>query len=119
MCIIILCTIITLTDICLNFPQSHPNLQGQIDKIPQNWPYLVLVTHDSTLQIFLVVEKEILLEPAGCWDAVKALFGAYFTYNMEYPKPCTPFFFQFYVLGINSLHAEGHLRAQIAIITCP
>ncbi len=43
-----------------------------------------------------------MLEPAGCWDAIKALFGAYFTYNMEYPKACTPFliFFQFYILGI-------------------
>lgn len=81
----------------------------------QKWPYLVLVSYDATFQLFVVVEKKILMEPVHCWDALKALFGAYFAFNMEYPKPCKPFlvYFQFYVLGIKDSQSVPNLAAQL------
>ncbi len=56
-------------------------------KVPQNWPYILLVPHDAAFQIFLVTDRAVLTELSGCWEAVKCLFGAYFVFNMEYPQP--------------------------------
>ncbi|KAL5479779.1 hypothetical protein EMCRGX_G023353 [Ephydatia muelleri] len=53
-------------------------------------------------QIFIVTEQEILVEMSTCWEAIKSLYGAYFAFNIEYPKSSLAFltFGQFYILGI-------------------
>ena len=69
----------------------------------QNFPYIIIVNHDSAVpQIFIVTEQEILVEKPTCWEAIKSLYGAYFAFNIEYPKSSLAFltFGQFYILDI-------------------
>ena len=94
--------------------QGHSKLDEEIKKIQRNWPYLLVVTNDS-YQIFVVAEREILAEATSCWEALKATFGAYFAFNIDYPKVSKPFFvfFQFYVLNIKDSQPLPQLAARL------
>lgn len=90
-------------------PQKDCNVQ-HVTTIQQNWPYMVLVPHDATYQIFLVAERQILAEPSSCWEGLKSLIGAYFSFNIEYPLLSKAFliFLQFYVMELkDSLQAPA------------
>ena len=50
------------------------------------------MNRDSTApQIFVVTEQEILVEKPTSWEAIKSLYGAYFAFNIEYPKSSLAF----------------------------
>ena len=58
----------------------------EIETISQNWPYLTLLKYDSTIQLIMVVESNPTPFRLTGFRAIKALIGAYFTFNIEYPR---------------------------------
>lgn len=74
-----------------------------------------MVTNDSTFQIFVVAEREILAEATSCWEALKTTFGAYFAFNIDYPKVSKPFFIfvQFYVLKLKDSQPLPQIAARL------
>ena len=71
-------------------------------KVPQNFPYITVLVGDSSIQFFVVVERLVLDDCKELIDAVTALIGAYFTFNIEYPRPLYPvcIFLQQFVLRL-------------------
>ena len=65
----------------------HIDLDREVQKINQNFPYLVLVTENSSVQLFLVAERLVLHECSSFMSGLLSLIAAYFTFNIEYPKP--------------------------------
>ena len=71
----------------------------QIDK---NFPYIIVLQGTERLTFLTVVEREILISTENFTSALLYLFGAYYSFNIKYPKLSYPvfIFFQKYVLGI-------------------
>lgn len=68
------------------------------------FPAIVVLTSDTgTMQLFLVVEKRLLVSSFPDFrTAILALIAAYFAFDMAYPKPLysTLLFIQHYMLNI-------------------
>ena len=65
----------------------HCDLDEEVKKVSQNFPYIAVVIGDSSIQYFVVVERLVLDDSEEFIDAVTALISAYFTFNIEYPRP--------------------------------
>ena len=78
------------------------DVDEEVKKLPYNYPYLLLVEGESSLQFFLVVEKAILSESEGFLGALLDLICTYFTFDIVYPKPLYPvlLFIQRFVMDI-------------------
>ncbi len=46
----------------ITVPQMHTNLEDEVAAIPQNFPYLVLVSENTQLQLYVAVERLVLHE---------------------------------------------------------
>ena len=57
---------------------------------------------DGDTQMFIVIDNEVLLETDSYTEALYALFGAHYVFNLEYPKKlkCIYQFLEEYVFGI-------------------
>ena len=87
--------------------QMDSDLESQILRIHENHPYLAAVFNDSTAQFFIVAD-----------DVTSALFGligAYFAFNMVYPKPlyAVLLFIQHFVLDIKDKQAVPNSVTRI------
>ena len=78
------------------------DLDEEVRKIPQNYPYVVMALGDDSLQFFIVGERLVLCECDEFIEALLDLICVYFTYNIEYPKNLSAvlLFVQHYILDI-------------------
>ncbi len=53
-------------------------IEEELQKLKSNWPFLVLVSHDSHFQILLVGEREVITEVKTLWEGLKSLLGTFF-----------------------------------------
>ena len=92
----------------------------EIETISQNWPYLVLLKYDSTIQLIMVVERNPTPFQLTGFRVIKALIGAYFTFNIEYQRALTNFFL-FALLCVTMVmtyfleNPHSRIRQQLAI----
>ncbi len=80
-----------------------------------NWPSLVLVKHDTTIEMLLVGEKGVIAEVATMWEGLKSLLGAYFTFNIEYPKQLRSLliFVQHYIFHVKDTQNAPNIVKQV------
>lgn len=66
------------------------------------FPQIVVVQHDDSIQFYIVVEKQVLLESDSIKDSIIDLISVYFTFDIAYPKLLYPvcLFLQHHVLDI-------------------
>lgn len=62
-------------------------MDDELRKLRNTWPYLVLIGHRTTFQLMLVAERQVICRVSTLWEGLKGLLGAYFAFNIEYPKP--------------------------------
>ena len=65
------------------------NLDEAVMNLRENHPYLGVVMGGTSLQAHLIVERRV-LEEVEASSVFTALIGAYFAFNMSYPKPIYP-----------------------------
>ena len=84
-------------------------------KLKQNWPYLVLVKHDSSIQVLVVGERQVITEAESLWEGLKCLLGAYFTFNIEYPRTLRALliFIQHYVFKVRDSQSTPNVVKQV------
>ncbi len=82
--------------------QMHADLDEEVAEVPQNFPYLVLVSENTHHQLYVVVERLVLHECTSFLKGLKSLISVYFTFNIEYPKAlyATLIFLQHFVVNI-------------------
>ncbi len=66
--------------------QGSIELDRELEKFKFNWVYLVMVQHDSRFQLMVTRERRVITEVTTLWEGLKSLIGAYFTFNIEYPR---------------------------------
>ena len=76
------------------------DLDNEVISIDSNHPYIGLVTASSSVQVFLVVEREVLQSLHSDSTVFLEMISMYFTFNMVYPRPLYPvlIFVQHFVL---------------------
>ena len=68
------------------------DIDAEWKSIDMNWPYIGLVLHHSSFQMVLVVERAIVCIVPNALEATKGLFGAFYTFDVCYPKQLKIFF---------------------------
>ena len=68
------------------------DIDAEWKSIDMNWPYTGLVLHHSSFQMVLVVERAIVCTVSNALEATKNLFGAFYTFDVCYPKQLKHFF---------------------------
>ncbi len=68
----------------------HQDLQEEVQKVAQNFPYLAVVTGNTSVQVFVIAERLVLTESFSFVKAILSLISAFFVFNVEYPKPLYP-----------------------------
>lgn len=70
----------------------HCDLDEEVKKVPQNFPYISVLIGNSSIQFFIIAERLVLDDCEKLVDAMTALVGAYCTFNIQYPRPLYPVF---------------------------
>ena len=98
-----------------SYMQMDSDLESQILRIHENHPYLAAVFNDSTAQFFIVAERTVLESADDVTSALFELIGAYFAFNMVYPKPlyAVLLFIQHFVLDIKDKQAVPNSVTRI------
>ena len=75
------------------------DVDEEAEKLPP-FPQIIVLNHDQ--QQYIVVEKDVLLESVGIEGSILDLIGAYFTFDISYPKKLYPvlLFIQHVMLNI-------------------
>ena len=75
------------------------DVDEEAEKLPP-FPQIIVLNHDQ--QQYIVVEKNVLLESDGIKGSILDLIGAYFTFDISYPKKLYPvlLFIQHVMLNI-------------------
>ena len=81
LCIITGTCIISL----LYFFQGAIDLDEEAGKLPP-FPQIVVVQPDDSMQCYIAVEKQILLESDSIKDSIIDLISVYLTFDIAYPK---------------------------------
>ena len=76
------------------------DVDEEAEKLPP-FPQIIVLKHDQQ-QYYIVVEKNVLLESDGIEGSILDLIGAYFTFDISYPKKLYPvlLFIQHVMLNI-------------------
>jgi len=90
-------------------PQGHSNLEKKIEKIQRNWPYLLVVTNDSTCCSGRKADtgggsRLLGVHKSNIWSLYR-----YFAFNIEYPKICKSFFWFSLVLYLGIIISVAYL----------
>lgn len=82
--------------------QMDCDIERGVQGLSQNHGYLAAVVGDTSVQVFVIAERCLLGNPNNAVNALTALIGVYFSFNMAYPKPIYPtiIFVQQFVLNI-------------------
>ena len=85
-----------------NFFQNESYLDDALRRIPENHVYICLVTGDSSIQVYVAAERLLLGTVKNPMYILISLIGAYFTFNIVYPKPLHAIliFIQHFILNI-------------------
>ena len=57
-----------------------------------NYPYIAVINMDFSMNMFLVVEREIVCNIKSVFQAVQLLLAAYYVFNIRYPNLLGGFF---------------------------
>ena len=95
-------------------------MQGAIDldeeakKLPL-FPQIMVLQHNDSMQVYIAVEKEILLESENIHESIIDLICVYFTFDIAYPKQLNPIclFLQHHVL---ELVDKQHVPNNVTIL---
>ena len=63
------------------------DIDTSITAISVSYPFIATVSNGSSLQVFLVVEQNVLHDISVPIAVLLGLIACYFTFNMKYPKP--------------------------------
>ena len=74
------------------FTLQEENLDKQVAEKNINHPYIAVVSMDFSVDMFLVVEREIVCSIKSVFQAVQLLLSAYYVFNISYPKLLGGFF---------------------------
>ena len=79
------------------------DLDEEIKKNPHNYPYIAMISGDSSLQFFQIAERIVVGESENLIGSLTDLIYVYFTYNIQYPKALYPILLsiQRYILNID------------------
>ena len=69
----------------------------------------LVVPDTDDIQLFLVIDKEVILETDSYQQSLFALFGVHYVFNIEYPKK-----FKEYVFGIPQKKRTVQYRKGVA-----
>ena len=62
------------------------NISNEVQKIPNNFPYIGVATGDDSLSFYLVVERTVLFSSSSFLKVLKGLIAAYYTFDIQYPQ---------------------------------
>ena len=70
------------------FTLQPDNLDEQVAETPVNEPYVATdtVVMDSSITMFLVIERDIICDVKCVYEAIKTLLAVYYILNVAYPK---------------------------------
>ena len=74
------------------FTLQEENLDEQVAEKNINYPYIAVVSMDFSVNMFLVIEREIVCSVKSVFQAVQLLLSAYYVFNISYPKLLGGFF---------------------------
>ena len=92
-----------LLHFCIYIQTCNIDVNGEVSKIQQLEPYLVVTAPgDENSQFKICCEQDIYVEPNSVKDALIDLMATYYTYNISYPKYLNSIyiFLQHYVFKI-------------------
>ena len=69
--------------------QNEPDLDEAVKKITENHVYIAVATSDSSIQVDLTAER-CPFGKAKSQKKFQSLIGAYYAFNMAYPKALYP-----------------------------
>ena len=61
-------------------------MDEQIEQTPFNHPYIAVVQMDFAINMFLVIEREVVCDVSSVFRAVKVLLASYLVFNISYPN---------------------------------
>ena len=70
----------------LYFTLQAGDLDEQLSKTNSNYPYIAVVQMDYSINMFLVIEWEIVCETKSVLNSIQVLLASYFVFNIVYPK---------------------------------
>ena len=78
------------------------DLDKEVMELPKKHPYLAVVMGGPCVEVFLIVERNVLESLKRISSIIIILIAGYFTFNMSYPKSLYPtlIFLQHFVLEI-------------------
>lgn len=78
------------------------DIQEEVKKLGHVFPYIVVLVGDSAVQFVIIVEQLILADSENFIDALLALIGTYFAFNIAYPRQLYPLciFIQHFIMKI-------------------
>lgn len=65
--------------------QGTVRIEDELQRIKDNWPYLLMVKHDTKFQILVVAERQIVTEVGTLWKGLKSIIGAYVAFTLSTP----------------------------------
>ena len=74
------------------FTLQEENLDEQVAEKNINYTYIPVINMDFSMNMFLVVEREIVCSIKSVFQAVQLLLSAYYVFNISYPKLLGGFF---------------------------
>ena len=79
-------------------------MDAEVSSIQQSAPYIATtgIAGESSFQIFVCAEQEVLLESKTLQDSLIDLISTYFVFDISYPKSLTAvfLFFQHYIFNL-------------------
>ena len=51
-----------------------------------NHPYIAIVQMDFSINMFLVIEREVVCQTKSVFNSIQVLLASYFVFNIVYPK---------------------------------
>ena len=80
-------------------------IESAVMSVEENHGYLATAIGDSSMQVFLTVERCVLGSPNKLVSIIVTLIGVYFAFNIAYPRPLYPtlIFLQHFVLDIQRI----------------
>ena len=72
------------------------------EKLGHVFPYIIVLVGDSAVQFFIVAEQLILADSENFIDMLLALIGAYYAFNIAYPRQLYPLciFIQHFIIKL-------------------
>ena len=100
------------------FSQANTNFEDYIKSLSGDVHLVVPDDGDDEPQLFVVIDKEVLMQLSSYTEGLFALFGVHYVFNLEYPKKLK-YVYQFleeYVFGIPQKKRTGQYRKGVSAL---